>query len=168
MDWYKKDLQAYRRHTRDLTPAQNGIYDRLLTEYYSSENPLPDDPKYLAIVCRCVTKRDKDALNVVMGKFFPLNGDGFRHNIRADEEIADYKAKCDANRIAARSRYAERPQSVPPASRLPIEREIDRKKDQPVDKFCKHDNGNGTTCGKPGSHKVDRSERWYCSGHPDG
>ena len=168
MDWYKKDIVAYRRATRQLKPIENGIYERLLDEYYATESPLPNDVRYLSRVAMTTQKWESVALSKVLDQFFPLNGDGLRHNARADEEIADYKAMCDANRATARQRVAQRVAYESSTNRPPKEREIDRKKDQPVDKFCKHDNGNGTTCGKPGSHKIDRTDNWYCSGHPDG
>lgn len=170
MDWYKKDIPAYRRATRTLTPRENGIYDRLLNEYYATESPLPDDPNYLKNVCGCGHKRDMDALKLVLDTFFPRNGDGLRHNTRADDEIAEYKEKCDSARSAARASVAKRSLNAASASRS-TDREIDRKKEgKPVDNStCQHVNPNGQKCGQPGTHKLHpQSKDWYCSDHRDG
>ena len=165
MDWYKKDMPAYKRATRYLTPTQNGIYDRLLTEYYSNEGPLPNDPKDLSNVCQCVTKRDKLAINLVLDRYFTLNGDGLLHNARADDELVEYKRMCDANRNAARRRYAVQSAYDPQTVRT-AERKIDRKKEEkPVDN-SQHQTLNTCPCGQPGTQKKHPTDKqWYCSEH---
>ncbi len=173
MDWYKKDIPAYRRATRHLTPLENGIYDRLLTECYATEGALPDDLRYLAQVCGCVSPGERKGLVKVLNQYFVKNGDGTWHNARADEEISDFKAMCDANRTAARTRHALRAQSTTSAPRI-TEREKERKKEErpaaAVDKStCKHRNPDGSFCGKHGTHKVHPlSQDWFCNDHPDG
>ena len=178
MDWYKKDLAAYRRATRHLSPLENGVYDRLLTEYYLSEGPLPNDVQYLKNVVGYSNKWGYAATVKVLAQFFPLNGDGLRHNVRADEEIADYKALCSANRNAARSRYAMQNAQESSADCI-AERKRDIKKEEtPVDKspqpsqnprvdLCaKIIDTQGTRCGAAGVTKNHpQSKEWYCRAH---
>jgi uncharacterized protein YdaU (DUF1376 family) len=71
-----------------LTPAEEGIYFRLLRWYYANESPLPNDLKAL---CR-LTNVHGHSLNVVkaiLELFFHLQGDTWHHH-RADKEIARY------------------------------------------------------------------------------
>ena len=160
MDWYKHDITAYKRHTRSLTPTQHGIYRMLLDEYYATQSPLPEDQNYLALVCRCVTKRDKLALNVVLAMFFPLNGDGSRHNARADEEIHDYIERCSTNRTAARSRYAVPSQSGEHANRS---LETDRHTKRHGAHACEQYLDNGKKCGEPTELRL--GNQWLCRPH---
>lgn len=52
MDWYPHDIDAYDADTLHLTPAEDGIYSRLLRWYYKNERPLPNDEVSLAAIAR--------------------------------------------------------------------------------------------------------------------
>lgn len=52
MDWYPHHIDDYDADTLHLTPAEDGIYSRLLRWYYKHERPLPDDDVALAAISR--------------------------------------------------------------------------------------------------------------------
>jgi len=52
MDWYPHNIDAYDADTLHLTPAEDGIYSRLLRWYYKHERPLPNDEVALAAIAR--------------------------------------------------------------------------------------------------------------------
>jgi uncharacterized protein YdaU (DUF1376 family) len=73
----------------------------MLDTYYTSELPLPIDPKD---VCRKVGARSKDeiaAVNTLLKEFFTLNDLGWVQE-RCDEEIATYQRKAETNRVTGR------------------------------------------------------------------
>lgn len=52
MEWYPHNIDAYDADTLHLTPAEDGIYSRLLRWYYKHERPLPNDEVSLAAIAR--------------------------------------------------------------------------------------------------------------------
>lgn len=133
MDWYKRDIGAYRRQTARLKPLAHGAYTLLLDEYYAGQGPLPADYIDLYRIAKAQTDAEKQCVKTVADQYFPLNGDGFRHNERADEEIANYRARSVTNRFNANQRIAQRT-AEPIANRTDIpngiaNRPTDRKKE---------------------------------------
>ena len=88
MNHYPHHVGDYLKKTIGLSMAQDGAYRRALDWYYSHEGPLPPKPEVYAEL-RCMSKQDRDAVDVVLGKYFTETPDGFRHE-RCDEEIAAY------------------------------------------------------------------------------
>ena len=169
MDWYKFDIAAYQRATEGLSAIEDGIYRRMIDACYQREGPLPSDLGTIYRLTHALTKHEKAAVRTVLQRFWvALNG--HYHNTRCDAELLQYQGLCDAARKAAGIRWAYRSASDPQC------REIDRKiqpplppTSTPVDNSCQHHNEDGTTCGKPGTHKLHpRSTKWYCSEHLDG
>ncbi len=80
-------ISDYLGDTSSLSVSEHGAYLLLLLEYYR-KGPLPDDIGRLNRICRATTQDDQSAVSNVADEFFPVNGDGRRHNKRADEEIA--------------------------------------------------------------------------------
>jgi hypothetical protein len=71
----------------------------LLDTYFSVEKPLPTDLASLYRVCRAMTRLEQQAVKAVAEQFFPVSAfDGFRHNQRADREIAKARPKIEAAR----------------------------------------------------------------------
>ena len=92
MKWYKRYPGDYGNDTRHLTLTEIGAYDMLLDHYYTKEAPLPTALPELYLIAKAQKAPDKRAVQKVVSEFFPTNGDGLRHNKRADEEIAKAKA----------------------------------------------------------------------------
>jgi len=87
MNWYPRYYGDYSRDTAHLSLAEHGAYNVLLDHYYAT-GPMPDDADVLMRICRAFDEHEKKAVASVADKFFPVNGDGMRHNKRADQEIA--------------------------------------------------------------------------------
>lgn len=102
MNWYKHYLGDYARDTGDLSIAEHGAYRLLLDHYYATEGKIPANVDALQRLCRATTELERAAVEIVAGRFFPPNGDGTRHNTRADVEIAKCNAHAAHNREIGR------------------------------------------------------------------
>jgi uncharacterized protein YdaU (DUF1376 family) len=80
------------RDTRSLSLAEHGAYTLLLDNYYATGQPLENDIAALFRVCGAQTDEERAAIRKIAELFFPMNGDGHRHNKRADHEIAKAEA----------------------------------------------------------------------------
>lgn len=98
MNYYQRFLGDYSRDTRHLPLAAHGAYTLLLDTYYATETPLPADLDSLYRICSAINEQDRQAVNVVAEKFFPVADDGLRHNRRADTEIAKARPRIAAAR----------------------------------------------------------------------
>jgi uncharacterized protein YdaU (DUF1376 family) len=88
----------YARKTAHLTLAQRGAYDALLDHYYSTRRSLPADLASLCRICNAQGNAETESVSEIVNEFFPLNGDGTRHNKRADEEIRRWNAQAIVNK----------------------------------------------------------------------
>lgn len=88
----------FARDTAHLTMLENGAYRMLLDHYYSTERPLPADAATLYRIARANSKGERSAVDRIVEAFFPVNGDGQRHNNRADIEIGKHEAQATINR----------------------------------------------------------------------
>lgn len=110
MNYYEHHLGDYLRDTISLTMLEEGAYRRLLDVYYSQEVPLPANFAECCRLARAYTKAERDAVKVVLQRFFTATEDGYRQK-RADEEIARYRAKSAKAAASAKARWsAQRPQ----------------------------------------------------------
>lgn len=98
MNRYHRYPGDYGRDTGSLSLAEHGAYTVLLDHYYATETPLAADSVAIYRLCRAVSGAEKRAVDSVLERFFPANGDGRRHNSRADREIAKYVEKVGRNR----------------------------------------------------------------------
>lgn len=92
MNYYRRFMGDYASKTADLSLAEHGAYNVLLDTCYSTERPLPGGHDALYRLCRAMSKDEQQAVRNVADRFFPLAGDGMRHNPRAEEEIAKAQA----------------------------------------------------------------------------
>ena len=99
MNFYKRFVGDFMRKTAHLSLLQNGAYNMLLDTYYATGRPLPADRDALYNICRATKPIERQAVDYVADAFFPVNGDGSRHNTRADEEIADHEERMGVNRL---------------------------------------------------------------------
>jgi len=88
MNWYPRFPGDYMRDTAHLSLTEHGVYNVLLDHYYSTREPLPKDSNALMRICRAYEDFERLAVVGIADKYFPVNGDGKRHNKRADIEIA--------------------------------------------------------------------------------
>lgn len=96
MNFYQRYPGDYMRDTMHLSLSEHGAYSLLLDTYYATERPLPSDHESLFRICRAMTRPEQESVRKVADEFFPVNGDGRRHNRRADQEIAEAKPKIKA------------------------------------------------------------------------
>jgi uncharacterized protein YdaU (DUF1376 family) len=98
LNYYERYCGDYARDTRDLSLLEHGVYTLLLDTYYSTERALPADPVRLMRICSAITPEEQAAVRFVADRFFPINGDGMRHNKRADEQIPDAQRRIQSSR----------------------------------------------------------------------
>jgi uncharacterized protein YdaU (DUF1376 family) len=117
MNYYERYCGDYQRDTAHLSLAEHGAYTMLLDTYFSVEKPLPSDLPSLYRVCRAMTRLEQQAVKSVVDQFFPVSPlDGFRHNQRADREIAKARPKIEAARNNGRK--GGRPRLVTPPGQV--------------------------------------------------
>lgn len=87
MNYYRRYIGDYRRDTGTLTIVEHGVYTIMLDEYYARNGLIPRHLSELNILCHATTKLEKNAVMKIAQEHFPANGDGLRHNKRADEEL---------------------------------------------------------------------------------
>lgn len=86
VDWYPHYIGDYDVDTMLLTPAEDGVYCRLLRWYYQHERPLPADDASLARIAR-VPIDDWISYASQIKPLFHLNGNGMLHHKRCDEVL---------------------------------------------------------------------------------
>ncbi|NJM13396.1 MAG: YdaU family protein [Synechococcaceae cyanobacterium SM1_2_3] len=79
--WFPADYLADTLH---LTPAQDGIYRRLLDHYWVHG---PFDRQFGVKIARISTRKDVANLGLILDTYFHEGADGLMHNSRADREI---------------------------------------------------------------------------------
>lgn len=103
MNFYPRYIGDYQRDTSRLSIMEHGAYALLLDDYYGQERPLPADLSELYRICRATTTKEREAVQSVARQFFPIDGDGLRHNGRADEEIQKAHERIEAARKNGRN-----------------------------------------------------------------
>lgn len=101
MNHYPRHVGDYLKKTLGLSLAQDGAYGRALDWYYSHECPLPAKPEVYDEL-RCRDRREREAVDVVLAKYFTETVDGYRHQ-RCDEEIVRYQARAESARANGRN-----------------------------------------------------------------
>jgi uncharacterized protein YdaU (DUF1376 family) len=108
MIFYRRYIGDYMRKTSHLSLLEHGAYTVLLDALYAAGGSLPGDLSALCRVARAASEEEREAVARVAEEFFPLNGDGRRHNERADEEIARAEQRSDSARQSANTRWRGR------------------------------------------------------------
>lgn len=98
MNFWKRYVGDYLRDTGHLSLAEHGAYTLLLDHYYSTGKSLPAPHESLYRLCRATGKAEQSAVRSVADEFFPVNGDGTRHNRRADLELGKWGRQAEHNR----------------------------------------------------------------------
>lgn len=86
MNYYPFHIGDYASATRHLTWIEDAAYRRLMDVYYVREEPLPSDIRQVYRLVVASTDEQREAVDVVLGEFFELTEDGYRHD-RCDAEI---------------------------------------------------------------------------------
>ena len=123
MNYYRRYCGDYLRDTQALSLAEHGAYTLLLDLYYSIGHPIPAPIEILHRICRAISPEERAAVETIAERFFPLNGDGTRHNKRADEELTISTEAISKMRAAGRVGAAKRWHGAPyrVGDRVPIE-----------------------------------------------
>jgi len=83
----------------------------LLDHYYATGEPLPAEETALMRICRAFEDHERAAVTAVARLFFPVNGDGKRHNKRADKQLVEMAEKQTKLSEAGKRGMAKRWQS---------------------------------------------------------
>lgn len=108
MNFYKHYLGDYARDTQDLSLLEHGAYRVLLDHFYATKGDMPNDVQALYRIAKAFTVPERRAVDKVADRFFPPNGDGRRHNKRAEIEIQKHLGQAQANKIIAEERERRR------------------------------------------------------------
>lgn len=101
MNYYKRSIGAYRKHTARLNLCEVGAYDRLLDEHYATERPLPLDQDELYRVAGAHTADEQKAVQRILREFWVKDETGYT-NARAGAEILHYKGVSGVRAIAGK------------------------------------------------------------------
>ncbi len=104
MNYYEHHLGDYAEATAHLSFVEDAAYSRCIRKYYSTEMPLPADPKAVQRLIGARSKEERTAVEAVLQEFFTLESDGW-HNPRCDEEIARFKDKQSKAKRSADARW---------------------------------------------------------------
>ena len=96
MNFFKLYIGDYQRDTADLSLMEHGAYLLMLQHYYATERPLPEG-KALHRMLRATDKEERDAIDVVVQRFWQRTDAGITHG-RADEEIRKAEHQRTVNR----------------------------------------------------------------------
>ncbi|TFZ00961.1 DUF1376 domain-containing protein [Ramlibacter henchirensis] len=107
MIFFEHHLGDHIRKTMQLTMVEEGAYRRLLDAYYMTEQPIPRAFKDACRVARATSKRERDAVCIVLGRFFHETSQGWLHT-RCESEIAHYKEKRVKAQRSAFARWGTR------------------------------------------------------------
>ncbi len=91
MNYYEHHIRDYAEETMHLTFIEDAAYSRLIRKYYATEKPLPADIKTVQRLMGARSKKECEAVAVVLEEFFELRDDGW-HNARCDAYIQKFMA----------------------------------------------------------------------------
>ncbi len=105
--WFPWFPATFRSATRHLTPYQDGLYRRLIDEYMTTREPIPNNDTALAGICRIGVS--EFVLHAeILKAFFLVKGDLLYHNFcNAQLDIQDIKTKkrSEIGKHAAKKRW---------------------------------------------------------------
>jgi uncharacterized protein YdaU (DUF1376 family) len=97
MHYYPKNIGDYRRDTMHLSLLEHGVYMTLIDHYILNEEPFSDNIEDILWLVGARTEEEKNAVSLILNKFFKKNGNGYYHK-RCDEEIQRYKKNAEVAR----------------------------------------------------------------------
>lgn len=98
--WYAFDFKDYASDTARLSCEAHGAYIQLMTDYYNSKEPLPDDDFILAAVTKLSVEQWQKHRKV-LERYFTI-ADGVWRHTRIDREMRQASEKHAASTAAAK------------------------------------------------------------------
>lgn len=89
MEFYRWKTDSYRRATYHLNPYEDGCYRRLIDEYMTTRQPLPDNDAALARICG-ISLQDWQLHAMSNVRAFFKQSSGMLINVHCDQEL-DYQ-----------------------------------------------------------------------------
>lgn len=169
MQWYKHYITDFDQDTADLPMLERGAYRELLEAYYQREAPLPADRAILYRLTKAHSKRERDAIELILRRYFRMvesENKSLYRNTRCDEEILKYQQQCSANRRPNRPTNRERianeshPESTPESATELRERE---RYIPPKSPFKPNGIKRCITCGEPSAGFMNY--QFWCEEH---
>ena len=136
MNFYPHFLGDYARDTAHLSILEHGAYRLMLDHCYATEKPLPAEKASLYRICKALTAAERKAVDSIADQFFKVNGDGSRHNVRADAELAKAREYANAQSMRAHKRWdkqVDMPAHVPEPSRSDANHNHNQIKSKPAE-----------------------------------
>lgn len=93
MNYYERHLGDWMRDTSGISMLEEGAYNRLVDAYYSQEEGIEHDRRYL--VARAMSGPERKAVDAVLARFFRKEGDRWVKG-RVQEELGKARARIDA------------------------------------------------------------------------
>lgn len=110
MNYYPFHIGDYASATRHLSWLEDAAYRRLLDVYYVREEPLPVDLRQVYRLVVASTDEQREAVDIVLGEFFLLTEEGYRHT-RCDAEIHATNEKKNKASQSAQARWSNAKQN---------------------------------------------------------
>jgi len=107
VNYYPFHIGDYVSATRHLSWEEDAAYRRLLDVYYTTEKPLPLEPRAVFRLVLATTDSQREAVEVVLNEFFDQTGDGWISH-RADAEIQAMREKQQKQRDRASRGWEKR------------------------------------------------------------
>jgi uncharacterized protein YdaU (DUF1376 family) len=105
MHYYKRHIGDYAKKAGHLSPLEHGVYNLIIDNYYDREHaPTMAEAMRWA---RARSTEEKAAVEAVLSEFFTLDGERYSQN-RIEEELAQYHAKAETNRVIAVQREEQK------------------------------------------------------------
>ena len=124
MIFYKHFIGDYQRKTNRLSILEDGVYRRLLDEYYANESPLPLENDECFRIVRAINSGERKAVSKILSMYFTKTPDGYIQD-RASEEIVDYKDKSDKATRSARVRWDAKASKPPMRTHMQMHTKTD-------------------------------------------
>ena len=95
MHYYKINVSDWQAATRHLTPAEEGVYIRLINHYYDTEKPIPLDTQ--PVTRRLMLSGHKEIVASILSEFFEKTDRGYVKS-KCEELIKEYKKNVVKNK----------------------------------------------------------------------
>lgn len=118
MIFYKHFIGDYQRKTNRLSILEDGVYRRLLDEYYANESPLPLEKDACFRLVRAIKLDERKAVLKILSIYFSETPEGYVQD-RASEQIAEFKEKSKKASRSSRKRWDANANAKEDASQIP-------------------------------------------------
>ena len=95
MHYYKFNIHDWQSSTRHLTPAEEGVYFRLINYYYDTESPIPLETQ--SVIRRLSLGSYSDLVMSILDEFFIKTSKGYEKQ-KCNDVIKEYKKTAKKNK----------------------------------------------------------------------